>query len=175
MSDQVQLNQEEHDPYEELENQVKQDFEELTVNGKLVDSFVFGGHSFAIRTLNSSEEWAASKAMLPFSGSLHEPQAYMAAIVGLALVSYDGDPDFHRRIDDVLTHAVKRLEWVGQLDTIFIEELFKHYNALDQRRNTALREAINLSEPSRQAFMPFADSGIEWGSSGLQTPGENLP
>lgn len=156
---------EERDPYDELAGQVREDFDMLITYGCLVDEFTFGGHSFAIRTLAAKEEWAAAVAVQPYIGTLREPQAFMAATIGLALTSFDGDTEFHVKLDDMLSHAKKRLDFIGEWDDIIVNYCYSRYVGLDQRRNAARSAAENLSQPNRISYSPSADSSIEQGIS----------
>ncbi len=139
----------ETDPIDEIEDESRRDIDALIHQGYLSDSFSFGGHSFVIRTLNAKEVWSVANAMKQFMGTLAEVRTYMAATVGLALVSYDGNPDFHIKLDDQLEHAIKRLDFIGSWDEIVIDYCFSRYTALDQRRVRARESITNLSTENR--------------------------
>jgi hypothetical protein len=154
------------DPIMEVEDQVRRDIDTLIHQGYLVESISFGGHTFVLRTLNAREGWAASVATKPYEGTLAEPRVYMAAVVGLALLSYDDDVNFHIKLDNVDQHARKRLNFVGEWDDIVIDRCYATYLDMDRRRIRA-REAIeDLSQGDRDSFLPLADSSTELGTFG---------
>jgi hypothetical protein len=160
MSEQVQY-EPSLDPFDELEASTKRDIDQLIEQGCLSEGFTFGGHSFVIKTLNAAETNAVAAAMVRYQGTLREVNAYMQAVVGLALFSFDNDADFHIRVGDLLTHAAKRFEWAGELDDVIIAYAFKRYNDLDKRR-IAAREAItNLPEPGQSPSKLWPDSSTE--------------
>jgi hypothetical protein len=39
--------------------------------------------------------------MVRYQGTLREVNAYMQATIGLALFSFDGDAEFHKRVGDL--------------------------------------------------------------------------
>lgn len=148
MSDQVQP-ESSTDPFDELDTKTKRDIDQLIDQGCLSEGFTFGGHSFVVKTLNSAESNAVATAMQPFQGTLREVNAYMQATIGLALVSFDGDAEFHRRVGDLVTHAAKRFEWAGQFDDVIIAYVFNRYNDLDRRRIVARQAVTNLPQPGQ--------------------------
>lgn len=150
--------EQEFDLAEDLDPQVQRDMESLIHQKALAEGFQFGGHSFVIRTLNASERWAAYAAARPYQGSIVEPQVVMAAIVGSAIVVYDNDTNFHIKLDDRITHASKRLDYVGEWDEIVIEACFSKYNELDKRRIVARQAMGNLSPTNLTSFMHTPDS-----------------
>lgn len=151
------------DPIDELPDEIRQDIEQIISQGNLSEGFSFGGHSFVIKTLNVSELNAVALAMKPYQGSLREVNAYMQATVGLALVMYDGKPDFHIKLDDLISHAMKRMEFIGNWDDVTLQYVFGRYSLLDNRRIRARQELINLPEQVRPNSLPFADSLTELG------------
>lgn len=157
MPDQVQP-EPSTDPFDELDAQTQRDIDQLIDQGCLSEGFTYGGHSFVIKTLNAKEANAAAIAMSQLRGSIREVQAYMQATIGLALVSFDGDAEFHVRIGDLNTHAQKRFEWVGELDDMIVAYVFNRYNALDKRRIAARQAVANLPMPGQSPSMPWPDS-----------------
>src|SRR3954463_397562 len=103
MSDQVQPDPS-TDPFEQLDAATKRDIDQLLDQDCLSEAFTFGGHSFVIKTLNAAEANAVALAMQRYQGTLREVSAYMQATVGLALISFDANTDFHRRVGDLTTH-----------------------------------------------------------------------
>jgi len=161
MSDQVQSEPTSPDPFDELDAPIRRDIDQLLDQGCLSEGFTFGGHSFVIKTLNSTEANAAALAMSPMQGTLREVQAYMQATIGLAMVAFDGDAEFHIRVGDLTTHAAKRFEWAGQLDDVIVAYVFKRYNMLDQRRIAARQAVVNLPMPGPGHSMPWPDTSTE--------------
>lgn len=145
------------DPFDELDTRIKQDIDQLIDQGCLSEGFTFGGHSFVIKTLNAAETNAAAIAMQRLQGTLREVNAYMQATVGLAVFSFDGDPDFHIRVGDLVTHAAKRFEWAGELDDVLISYVFTRYNELDQRRIAARQAVANLPQEGPSPSQPSHD------------------
>lgn len=160
MSDQVQP-EPSPDPFNELEPKTRQDIDQLLDQGCLSEGFSFGGHTFVIKTLNAAEANAAATAMVRYQGTLREVNAYMQATVGLALFSFDGDAEFHRRVGDLVTHATKRFEWAGELDDVIIAFVFTRYNDLDKRRIVARQALVNLPTPGQSPSTPWLDSLTE--------------
>src|SRR5688572_11923423 len=114
------------DPLDELEASTRRDIDQLIDQGCLSEGFTFGGHSFVIRTLRPNESNAVALVTKTMMGTLREAQAYMQATIGLALFSLDGDPEFHKRFADLVTHASQRYEWVGEhLDDVTIAFVFQ--------------------------------------------------
>lgn len=160
MSDQVQSSPS-PDPFDDLDPQTKRDIDQLLDQGCLSEGFSFGGHSFVIKTLNVAEANAVALAMQRYQGTLREVNAYMQATVGLALFSFDGDAEFHRRVGDLITHATKRFEWVGELDDVIIAQVFNKYNGLDKRRIAARTALVNLPTPGQSPSTPWPGTSTE--------------
>ena len=160
MSDQVQSTPS-TDPFDDLETQTKRDIDQLIDQGCLSEAFSFGGHSFVIKTLSAAESNAVAVAMQRYQGTLREVNAYMQAVVGLALISFDQDADFHRRVGDLITHASKRFEWAGELDDVIIAQVFNRYNALDKRRIAARTALVNLPSPGQTPSTSWPGTSTE--------------
>lgn len=160
MSDQDQF-EPSPDPFDELDPDTKRDIDQLVDQGCLSEGFTFGGHSFVIKTLNAAEANAVATAMSRYQGTLREVNAYMQATVGLALFSFDGDAEFHKRVGDLITHASKRFEWTGQFDDVIIAQVFNRYNELDKRRIVARTALVNLPTPGPSPSTQWPGSSIE--------------
>lgn len=160
------------DPFDDLDAQIKNDIDQLIGQGCLSEAFSFGGHSFVIKTLNAAEANAVAVAMQRYQGTLREVHAYMQATVGLALFSFDGDAEFHRRVGDLLTHATKRFEWAGELDDVIISQVFNRYNALDKRRIAARAALVNLPREGQSPSTQWPDSSTELDTSSVGAPTE---
>jgi hypothetical protein len=161
------------DPFEDLDAATKRDIDQLIDQGCLSEGFSFGGHSFVIKTLNASEANAAATAMVRYQGTLREVNAYMQATIGLALFSFDGDAEFHKRVGDLITHATKRFEWAGNLDDITIAYIFNRYNELDRRRIAARQAVVNLPTPGQSQSTPWPGSSTEQGIFNVGAPTAN--
>jgi hypothetical protein len=172
MSDQVQPDPS-TDPFEQLDAATKRDIDQLLDQGCLSEGFTFGGHSFVIKTLNAAETNAAATAMVRYQGTLREVNAYMQATIGLALFSFDGDPEFHKRFGDLLTHAAKRFEWAGEFDDITIAFVFDRYNRLDKRRIAARQAVVNLPTPGQSHSTPWPGSSTERDTFSAGAPTES--
>lgn len=149
------------DPFDDLDAALKRDIDQLLDQDCLSEGFSFGGHTFVIKTLNATEANAAALAMRQLQGSLREVHAYMQATIGLALVSFDGDAEFHIRVGDLNTHAQRRFEWAGQLDDVIVSYVYKRYNALDQRRIAARQAVANLPMQGQTPSSLWPDTLIE--------------
>jgi hypothetical protein len=73
---------------------VVEDVEGLLWLGYLEDTVEFCGHEFVIRTLRLEEEILAGLVTKEYVETLAQAKAWIAAQVGLALVSVDGDENF---------------------------------------------------------------------------------
>jgi hypothetical protein len=174
MSDQVQSEPSpDTDPFDELDTQTKRDIDQLLDQGCLSEAFTFGGHSFVIKTLNASEANSVATAMQRYQGTVREVQAYMQATIGLALFSFDGDTEFHKRVGDMITHAAKRFEWVGQFDDVIVAHVFNRYNELDKRRIHARESLVNLQEPGPSLSTPWPGSSTELDTFSVGAPTES--
>jgi hypothetical protein len=173
MSEQVQP-EPSTDPFDELDAQTKRDIDQIVDQGCLSEGFTFGGHSFVIKTLTPNEANAAALAMQRFQGSVREVQAYMQATVGLAIFSFDGDTEFHIRVGDLITHATKRFEWMGNhMDDVIVAHVFKRYNTLDQRRIAARQAVANLPTPGPSPSTLWPGSSTEQDTFSVGAPMES--
>lgn len=162
------------DPFDDLDAATKRDIDQLLDQSCLSEGFSFGGHSFVIKTLNVSETNAAAVAMQRMQGTLRETNAYMQATIGLALFSFDGNAEFHMRVGDLVTHAQKRFDWVGDnFDDLMVAYVFKRYNALDQRRITARQAVSNLPTPGQSPSTSWPGSSTEQDTFNVGAPMES--
>lgn len=128
--------------------------------GSISDEFSFAGHSYGLRTLLTSEEIAAAKAIESFRNTIKEPEAWASAQVALALTHIDGDEDFCPRVaKDQVAYARARFNFLtGDYHWIIIEEMYRDYTVLLQRQTEKVREAQDLSNGSLLTFWPSEDS-----------------
>ena len=78
---------------DEFPDEVNEDVDGLIWLGYLEDVVDYCGHEFVIRTLRSEEQLLASLVTKEYTDTLGQAKAWVAAHVGLALVSIDGDED----------------------------------------------------------------------------------
>lgn len=172
MSDQVQP-EPSTDPFDELESQIKRDIDQIIDQGCLSEGFTYGGHSFVIKTLTPNEMNAAALVMHRFQGTQREVQSYMQAIIGLAIFSFDGNPQFHMRVGDLTSHAHSRFEWVGaHLDDVLISHVFQRYNNMDKRRIAARQSIVNLPTPGQSDSTHWPGSLTEQDTFSVGAPME---
>jgi hypothetical protein len=127
----------------------------------------FSGHTFGLRTLRLEEEMAAAKVIEPFRNTLKEPEAWMAAQVGLALTHVDNDDSFCPPAGpDRVAHARSRFQYMGRWYAPTIEFLFSEYAELLNQQSRAVAAMQGLSMRGRPTFSPLADSLSAPGTSG---------
>lgn len=131
--------------------------------GELSEDFTFAGHTFTLRTLRAGEEIAAAQAIQTFRDTLKEPDAWMAAQVGLALVEIDGEGDFCPQAGpDLAQFARARFNYVTKnWYWPVIQYLFRCYSTLLEKQLDAIQVMQDLSPRSQPIFSPSADSSIE--------------
>jgi hypothetical protein len=150
------------DPFDDLDETTRRDIDQIIDQGCLSEGFTFGGHTFVIKTLNAAEANAAAIAMHRYKDTLREVNAYMQATIGLGLFAFDGDPEYHIRVGDLITHAAKRFEWVAEnFDDVLVAYVFKRYNDLDKRRIAARHAVSNLPQPGQEPSTHWPGSSTE--------------
>lgn len=131
--------------------------------GELSEDFEFAAHTFTLRTLRAGEEIAAAQAIQAYRDSLKEPDAWMAAQVGLALVSIDGQDDFCPQAGPDLTQFAKaRYNYVTKnwyWPTIYF--LYQCYTTLLTKQAEVIQVMQDLSPRSRPTFSLLDDSSNE--------------
>lgn len=117
----------------------------------------YGGHTWGLRTLLPWEEAMAALVVGRFRGTLKEVDMWMAAVVGLALVHEDGDPDFcPRSSPDDETYARQRLQYVSRTWHFpYIERLYAEYTELQGEVLEKIKRAENLSQTEMSPFVPL--------------------
>lgn len=166
MSDDVE---ERINPFALFSDQVRIAGYGLTYIGHLQKDVTFCGHTFTLKTLRPSEEAAAAVAVQPWHETLVEPAQWANAIVGLALVSVDGEtafcPPAGPNINDF---ATGRLNYITNPDTGWHKPtlgfLYGEYLKLEQQALEAVQELQNLSERSPAPSQPSPDSLTAQGS-----------
>lgn len=142
---------------------VADDVDGLLWLGFLEESVEFCGHEFVIRTLRLEDEMVAGLAAKDYKDSVSQAKAWIAAQVGMALVSVDGDEnfcpqagpnkkDFARARFQYVTH-----NWYEPT----INYLYVKYVELLERQEEVLKEMENLSQEDRISFMASPDSSMQ--------------
>lgn len=143
--------------------EVVNDVDGLLWLGFLEDSFEFCGHEFVIRTLRLEEEMIAGLAASDYKDTISRAKAWVAAQVGMALVSVDGDEDFcppagPNRKD----FARARFQYVsGKWYEPTINYIYAKYVRLLERQEAIMEEMENLSKEGRISSMVSPDSSIQ--------------
>jgi hypothetical protein len=147
---------------DEFPDEVNEDVDGLIWLGYLEDVVDYCGHEFVIRTLRSEEQLLASLVTKEYTDTLGQAKAWVAAHVGLALVSIDGDEDFCPKASfSKKDFARARFQYVtGKWFEPTINRLYNAYSDLLERQAAVLEEMENLSQESRISFTASPDSLI---------------
>lgn len=144
-------------------DEVTDDVDGLLWLGFLEDSFEFCGHEFVIRTLRLEDEIIAGYVTKDYKDSISQAKAWVAAQVGMALVSVDGNENFCPQIGpNKKDFARGRFQYVTKnwyeptINYIYIK-----YVELVERQEAVLREMENLSKEGRISFMASPDSSTK--------------
>lgn len=143
--------------------EVKIAVEGLIHLGELSEDFSFAGHTFTLRTLRAGEEIAAAQAVQTYRETLKEPDAWMAAQVGLALVEIDGQSDFCPQAGpDLAQFAKARFNYITtNWYWPTIQYLFRCYSTLLEKQLDAIQVMQDLSPRSQPISSLSADSFSE--------------
>jgi hypothetical protein len=146
---------------------VIEEVEGLLWLGYLEETVDFCGHEFVIRTLRLEEEILAGLITKDYIETLAQAKAWVAAQIGLALVSVDGDPDFCPQAGpNKKDYARARFHYVSSnWFEPTINYLYVKYTGLIERQLAAIQEMENLSQGSRITFMASPDSLTDRGDS----------
>jgi len=141
-------------------DEVAEDVDGLLWLGFLEDSFEFCGHDFVIRTLRLEEEMVAGLAAKDFKETISQAKAWVAAQVGMALVSVDGDENFCPQAGpNKKDFARARFQYVSRnWYEPTINYIYVKYVELLDRQEAVLREMENLSKEGRISYMASPDS-----------------
>ena len=147
---------------DEFPDEVNEDVDGLIWLGYLEDVVDYCGHEFVIRTLRSEEQLLASLVTKEYTDTLGQAKAWVAAHVGLALVSIDGNEDFCPKASfSKKDFARARFQYVtGKWFEPTINRLYNAYSDLLERQAVVLEEMENLSQESRISFTASPDSLI---------------
>jgi len=144
-------------------DEVADDVDGLLWLGFLEDSFEFCGHEFVIRTLKLEDEMVAGYAAKDYKDSISQAKAWVAAQVGMALISVDGNEDFCPQAGpNKKDFARARFQYVSKnWYEPTINYIYMKYVELIERQESILREMENLSKEGRISFMASPDSSIK--------------
>lgn len=145
---------------DQFPEEVNDDVDGLIWLGYLEDQIDYCGHEFVIRTLRLEEQLLASLVTKEYTDTLGQAKAWIAAHVGLALVSVDGDTEFCPKSSfSKKDYARARFNYVtGKWFEPTIAHLYNAYSALLERQARVLEEMENLSKESRISFTASPDS-----------------
>jgi hypothetical protein len=146
--------------FADFDNDVREAVEGLIHLGELSDDFEFCGHTFGLRTLRMNEEIAAAKVIEPFRNTIKEPEAWIAAQIGLSLIHIDGEVDFCPKAGpDQVSFARARFNYVtGNWYWPTIDFLYQGYSGLLLKQIEAMRAVQDLSPGTLLSSWPSADS-----------------
>lgn len=144
-------------------DKVNEDVNGLLWLGYLEDTVEFCGHEFVIRTLRLEDELLASLVSKDYVDTLGQAKAWIAAQVGLALVSVDGDEDFCPPAGpNKKEFARGRFQYISSnWFEPTVNYIYGQYGNLVQRQAEALEAMENLSQESRISFMASPDSSTD--------------
>lgn len=143
--------------------EVSDDVDGLLWLGYLEDVVEFCGHEFVIRTLRVEEEMLAALVCKEYMETLGQAKAWIAAQVGMALVSIDGDTDFCPQAGpNKKNYARARFQYVSsKWFEPTINYIYSKYAELVERQVNALEEMENLSRENLDIFTASPDSLID--------------
>lgn len=178
MSDQV-VEQESTNPFAIFSEKVKEPVEGLTYLGHLEESVEFCGHTFVLKTLRPSEKAAVAMAVKDWRETLTEADTWGNALVGMSLVSVDGDdsfcppagPDPNSFARARLNYVTGPKGWHQPTLTFLLESML----SLEVKAAEAMSELQDLSSRSQQPLQPSAASLTVPGTSSEETTGDSPP
>jgi hypothetical protein len=144
-------------------DEVVADVDGLLWLGFLEESFDFCGHDFVIRTLRLEEEMLAGLVTQDYKDSVSQAKAWVAAQVGMALVSVDDDEAFCPQSGpSKKDFARARFKYVtSKWYEPTINYIYVKYLELVERQEAVLREMENLSQEDRTTFTASPDSSTQ--------------
>jgi hypothetical protein len=136
-------------------DEVVEDVDGLLWLGYLEDVVDFCGHEFVIRTLRLEEEMLAALVSKEYIETLGQAKAWIAAQVGMALISVDGDENFCPQANpNKKDYARARFQYVSKnWFEPTVNYIYSKYADLIERQVKALEEMENLSQGSQDIFM----------------------
>lgn len=152
---------------EDFPSEVQENVEGLMFLGELYDDFDFCGHHFVIRTLRGDEELLASLVCKEFVETVGQARAWIWALVGMCVVSIDGDENFCPPLTgNKRDYARARFQYVTRNWFWPLAVHINHkYAELQQRQDEAMRRVEDLFSGSLPTYTPFAGSSNEQGDS----------
>ena len=144
-------------------DEVVDDVDGLLWLGFLEDTVEFCGHEFVIRTLKLEDEMLAGLVTKDYKDSVSQGKAWIAAQVGMALVSVDGDANFCPQAGSSKTnYARARFQYVTKSwYEPTVNYIYVKYLELIERQEFVLSEMENLSQEDRISYMASPESSTE--------------
>lgn len=141
-------------------DEVIDDVDGLLWLGFLEESIEFCGHDFVIRTLRLEDEILSGFVVKDYKDTVSQAKAWIAAQVGMALVSVDGNENFCPQAGpNKKDFARARFQYVTKnWYEPTINYLYVKYVELLERQDKVLKEMENLSKEDRISFMASPDS-----------------
>ena len=145
---------------DEFPEDIYEDVDGLIWLGYLEDVIDYCGHEFVIRTLRIEEQLLAALVTKEYAETLGQAKAWVAAHVGLALVSIDGDEEFCPQAGyNKKDYARARFQYVtSKWFEPTVNKIYNAYSELLERQAMVLEEMENLSKESRISFTASPDS-----------------
>lgn len=177
MSDEVQA---EIHPFAIFSPAVREPVIGLTYLGQLERTIDFAGHQFVIKTLRPSERSAVAAAIEPWKGTYAEATAFSNGLVGLSLISIDGEENFCPPASpEITSFARARLNYLTNPETGWyqatLDYLYGQHLELEQEVLNALEEFQNLGQRNLQRSQRSAGSSIKPDTSPAVTPSDTQP
>lgn len=140
--------------------EVADDVDGLLWLGFLEESVEFCGHDFVIRTLRLEDEILAGLVVKDYKDTISQAKAWIAAQVGMALVSVDENEDFCPQAGpNKKDFARARFQYITKnWYEPTINYLYVKYVELLERQDKVLKEMENLSKGDRITFTASPDS-----------------
>jgi hypothetical protein len=146
--------------------EVEEEVEGLRHLGYMTDEVEFCGHEVTLKTLNADEEIAAAVASKDARGTVKEVEAWMRAVVGLALTSVDGDSDFCPPSGgNLVEFAKQRYRYTGRWFSPTIEYFYSRYATLIKEQVGSVRAFQDFSARNLDSDLPSLGSWIAQGTS----------
>jgi hypothetical protein len=155
--------------------EVQEDIDGLRYLGYLTQNVEFCGHAVTLKTLNADEEIAAAIACKHAKDSRKEVEAFMKAMVGMALTSVDGEEDFCPPTGPNLEEFAKaRYRYCGKWFQPTIDYYYVQYTKLVERQVDAVRAFQDFSERNLAQPSPSPSFSTGPGTSVNEIPGVTL-
>jgi hypothetical protein len=155
--------------------EVQEDIDGLRYLGYLTSEVEFCGHAVTLKTLNADEEIAAALACKSAKGSAKEVEAFMKAMVGMALTNVDGEENFCPPTGPNLEEFAKaRYRYTGKWYQPTVDYFYVQYVKLVERQVDAIRAFQDFSVRNLGQHSPWPGSSTGQGISPSEIPGVTL-